>query len=232
MADLLDMHHHLIFGLDYDGPKEPEDSFQMVEAAVEDGVTTIITTPHVMPGVQRFEIDKYLMNFDRVRAYCENYHPHLKLYTGAEIYYTSLTPELLRAGKIPTMADTRHVLVEFSTKISFDDLREALRQIVQAGYIPIIAHAERYECLVHLPKRIGKLRDELPLYVQINASLVNNKRGFWRNRFFNQLMKNDWLDFIASDAHNVRSRRVNLSEAVQLMSEQYPDFRQRNFFEL
>ena len=68
----------------------------------------------------------------------------LRILLGAEILYTDMTCRLLAEGRVPTLAGTEYVLVEFMPGVRYDALYKALEGILRAGYLPVVAHVERY----------------------------------------------------------------------------------------
>ena len=91
----------------------------------------------------------------------------LRLLLGAEILYTDMTCRLLSEGRVPTLAGTEYVLVEFMPGVRYDALYKALEGILRAGFLPVVAHVERYACLA---SRRGALR----------CSRMNSKACFSR----------------------------------------------------
>ena len=110
----------------------------------------------------------------------------MNLYTGCEIYYTDDAARLLNEGKIPTIAGTRYVLVEFSPADPMDRLREAAYSLGRAGYRPIYAHVERYSCLSDL-NNLEELHDDLDIILQVNCSTAMD-HGFFSGRWFRRAM--------------------------------------------
>ena len=215
-----DIHHHLLYGLD-DGPKNRAGMYRMLHKAAAEGITEIVVTPHVTPGVHLFDRKQYEKAFDLAEAYCEESGLDIKLHKGAEILYTDQTCRLLVEGKIPTMADTDCVLVEFSPDIRFDKLQEALRRLSSNGYRPIIAHIERYRCLTVWPSRAEGLKKEMDLFFQVNCSTVIEQSGFWERRFLKRMMKQRLIDAVATDAHGTKSRAAKMKKAYRVLQRQY-----------
>ena len=215
----IDMHHHLIYGVD-DGAKTFEGTEKMIRQAVENRVHAIITTPHITPGFVPFPLEDYLAHLEETRAYLAREGIEMKLYTGSEILYTPATTFQLSEGKVPTLAGTRYLLIEFSPDDPYDDLVSAARAVSGMGYIPIFAHVERYECL----RRIGRLRrlkDEYGVLMQVNASTVIRRHGFFRQRFIHRLFADGLVDFVSTDCHDMPGRDNHMAEAFEELNARF-----------
>ncbi len=209
----IDMHHHLIYGID-DGAKSFEGTEKMIRDAVKNRVSVIVTTPHITPGQEPFPYEEYRARLEETRAYIRANHIPLTLYSGAEILYTPNTCYLLNDGKVPTLADTRYVLVEFTPDDSYSHICGALENIASAGYIPIIAHAERYECL-KTPEKLRRLRRDCGALVQMNARTVIRRHRFFRERYIRRVLSEGLVDFISTDSHDMPGRSSHMLEAYE-----------------
>ncbi len=185
----------------------------MLRKAMEDGIGRIVATPHVTPGVKRFNWEQYHQAMEEARTYCKERNLPIELFEGAEILYTNQTCSFLQDGRIPTMAGTDHVLVEFSPDVRFERLREALDALLCHGYLPIVAHVERYRCLAMHPARMEKLKTEMEIYFQVNCSSIIGKKDAATHRFVEKLLDWDMIDAIATDAHSSTVRSVHMHEA-------------------
>ena len=76
--------------------------------------------------------------------------PPVDVCGGAEILYSLMTCDMLRDGRIPTLAETNIALVEFSPTVSYRQLEQAVKAIAEKGFLPMLAHVERYRCLVEI----------------------------------------------------------------------------------
>jgi len=215
-----DIHQHLVYGVD-DGPKTFRKSCAMLQMAHENGVKRIIATPHVVPGVNNFDVESFLKKLERMRQYSEQQGIHVELLPGAEIFYTAQTCEFLIENRIPTLAGTQYVLVEFLPDVSYQQIRDASENLLRNGYIPILAHIERYKCLVSRPQSAFDLKERLKVRYQVNCSTVIHGKGILVNRFCKKLLQNGLIDVVASDAHNIDTRPVRLMEAYQVLEERY-----------
>ena len=133
----------------------------------------------------------------------------MDIHCGNEIYYTLDAIQYLREGKILTLAGSRYILVEFEERGSYQVVCRAVKEFRDAGYIPIIAHVERYDCLRHSAK-IREIKE-------MGALLQMNVEAF-QGRFFDQescrAKKNlleENIDFLASDMHSL-GRRLPIKE--------------------
>lgn len=215
---ICDIHHHIVWGIDSDGPKTMEDSKAMALAAVRDGITHIVTTPHVMPGISPFGAALYQERLQALRDWAASEGVGVQLYPGAEIFYTPMTVQYLNEGRVPTMNGTAHVLVEFDPGERYEQIRKACGELTAHGYIPILAHTERYTALVRHPKAALALREELGLAYQVNCGTIIAPKGFWQQRFIKALLKEGALDMVATDAHNMSTRPVRMKEAIAALA--------------
>ena len=185
----------------------------MLMKAHENGITAIVATPHVTPGVHHFNWDRFDRHMAAGVQFLKEQGVELQLYKGCEILYTDATRQFLEDERIPSLAGTENVLVEFSPDIAYGKIEDAVDAVLCAGYTPVVAHMERYDCLLKHPKQVGRLRDNYRVKLQVNCRTVIKSNGFWGNRFVKAVFENEWVDAIATDAHNVSSRCVHMREA-------------------
>ena len=217
----IDIHHHLIYGVD-DGAETFEGTLKMIRQAVENQVHAIITTPHIVPGQAPFDFEKYKAHLEETRQYLRDENIDLTLYTGSEVLYTPSTAFQLAEGRVPTLAGTRYLLLEFMPDDSFNDLLKAGKTVAEMGYIPIYAHVERYECLKK-PDQLQRLRDENDGLIQVNANTLLRKHSFFRQRFINRIFDDELVDFIATDSHDLPGRDNHMAEAFDWLFTQYDE---------
>ncbi len=215
-----DIHQHVLYGLD-DGPDSPEKMHQMLRRDAEQGITRLLATPHVTPGVYPFDWEKYRMLLAEAQSFADSENLGIKLYEGAEILYTDQAGRFLQEGRIPTLAGTDRVLVEFSPDIRYEKLREALDRLLCCGYVPVVAHVERYECLTRHCSRMFELREHYEVFFQMNCQTVIHCEGFFKNRFVRKMLQADMIDALGTDAHNITSRPARMQEAFAVLSGQY-----------
>ena len=201
---IVDIHHHLVYGLD-DGSQSMEQTIQMLERAYRNGVGYIIATPHAEPGRKPFYMDIYLERLDEIRAWCAEAGIPIQIFSGSEILYTPETVNMLRMRRIPTLAETEYVLVEFTPQAPYKLLVQAATKLRKAGYRPIFAHIERYRCL-RAAWRVHNLRRNYGVRMQMNAATICEKHGWLSQLWIDYVIEKGWIDYAASDAHNVSSR--------------------------
>lgn len=94
----------------------------------------------------------------------------------------------------------RHVLIEFSPLALFRTMQNALDELLDGGYRPILAHVECYACLLNCPDDASFLR-EMGVQLQINATALTDNVELDERRFVLRLLKERSVDYIATDAH-------------------------------
>ena len=233
---MIDIHSHILFGVD-DGAKTIEDSLALIEEMYNQGVKIFILTPHRRKNMFEKSKQEIEENFKKLKqAVKEKYNDLIRIYLGTEIYYTEDIPDKIERNEIHSMAGTRNVLVEFNYGIRTKDLEDAIYNIVTLGKTPIIAHIERYDCLEKNDETILNLI-ELGAKMQVNAESIlkinlfgDNKKVYKkRAKYF---LENDLVDIIASDAHNLSTRKPYMKEAYDVILKKYGEEKAKLLFEL
>jgi protein-tyrosine phosphatase len=211
----IDIHTHILPEVD-DGSRSMEETIIMLQIASEQQIETIIATPHYMPGEINTAVDILKQRLEQVQVEANKISPEMKILLGNEIFYSNSIVEDLKSGKALTLADSRYVLVEFSIKDSDQTIYQGLSGLIRAGYIPILAHVERYRCYYKKEYLLNDLI-EAGCYIQMNSrSLV----GSFLNRdaaYYRSLINQGLIHLIGSDCHDEKVRIPHMAQAVQVM---------------
>lgn len=168
-----------------------------------------------------------MSSFALAKAYCREHLPDMTLYLGNELSYRIGCVDSLLSGQCRTLAESRYVLVDFLMTPSLSDIRRGISAIANSGYIPIVAHVERYDCLLGKIREIASLSEEGAL-IQVNAGSVGLGWLSPVGRTVRRLLSERLVDMIASDGHNTVSRFPLLSGAYETVrtkyGEDYADF--------
>lgn len=216
---LTDLHTHILPGVD-DGAEDLARSMSLLELAWKDGTRRIVLTPHYRGS---FRPDPQLLT-DKFRVLQEEAArrlPELELYLGCEISFFHEAEELLKQGRLLTLNGTRHVLVEFTPGVQRTQLVYGLRSLLDAGYRPVLAHAERYGIMTL--SLATELVDQ-GAFLQLNADSVLGQVGFRTRLLCARLLKERLVFCIASDAHDPVHRPPLLQRCYGFIRKKYgPD---------
>lgn len=216
---MIDIHSHILPGVD-DGAKTEEDSLAMAKAAVADGITTIVATPHHRNGVFNNERESILMWVETLQELFVNEGIPLTLLAGQETRINGDMVQELEEKIILPINDTKYVFVEFSSDHVPQYADQMLFNIQLAGYIPIIVHPERNQELIENPGKLYEFVKKGAL-TQVTAASIVGKFGKSIQKFSHQLIETNLTHFIASDAHNTTSRGFVMSEAFEIIKSRY-----------
>ena len=190
---MIDIHSHILPFVD-DGSESVETSLGLLKKAEDTGVTDIILTPHY-----KFSYKKSPEEIKAVFLELENKKKEanigVNLYLGNEIHYSKNTRKILSENGVLTLNGTKYVLIEFDY-FNQSDITEAVYGLIRDGFVPIVAHVERYAYVsiadILEIKEMGGL-------IQVNAgSLVGDCRRKIK-KLVKKLFKLSLVDFISSD---------------------------------
>lgn len=224
---MIDIHNHSLFGVD-DGARTIEDTKQMLMFARSQGITQIILTPHYRPGMFEYPSEKVHQNFEQVKKAASDIN--IEVFLGCEYHTDSQMIEHFNGGRCETLGDSDYVLTEYSHNSEYSYIMQNTQRVLSCGYIPVIAHVERYQCLFSMPKRLEELQ-RAGAYIQLNADSVLGCTGFRMKQFCKKVLKNEWADIIASDAHNMSDRPNRLSQCYEYIEKKFDEDYAKLLFE-
>lgn len=213
MHGIVDMHCHILPGVD-DGAVTEKMALEMIRAEKSQGVNRIILTPHYRAGLFETEQRVIRQRFDSLVKLNARMRTGVTLYLGSEFYRASEMAEMLKRGMKPTLAGSRYVLVEFSHRDDYARIRKTIYELLVNGWIPIIAHGERYPALVQDLDCVEEVL-RLGAKLQVTSGAIYGQHGFRYKRICKKLMAEDMIDFIATDAHDLEKRAPDFDRCVQ-----------------
>lgn len=211
----IDIHTHILPGID-DGAKDMDATIELLKAQIAQGVTRIIATPHFDMEENLQDLAEIKRKVEQVQEVASKLSNDLTIYSGCEILFSRGVLDLMKENKVPTLADTNYVLVEFYPSESHKDIYHAMRDIIQLGRIPVLAHVERYECFIRHEEYIRELI-ELGAYIQMNTRSLTGKRFDKRTRFCKSVVQKGLVHFLGSDCHNMEHRPPQMEKTAQVI---------------
>ena len=208
---LCDLHTHVLPGVD-DGARDMETSLEMLKNAVCSDVAALALTPHCIiedeAGAEQTE--DFLKGF---RELCREAKAlEIDLFLGAEVHVTPFLFEYAEQLRLPTLNASRYLLTEFPFYFPAEAYQQVLERLLEAGVIPVVAHPERYEAVMHDPS-LAALWVEMGCHLQLTGSSVTGEFGKRAKAASDFLLNRDLVCCVASDAHDLRHRTNFLLEA-------------------
>lgn len=220
---MTDLHTHILPGMD-DGAKNADISLAMLRMEREQGIDTVVLTPHF------YREDENAENFLRRRKQCYEALQEAiaasgetlpRLVLGAEVAFV---PNLAQWDELEALCigQTKNMLLELPFHPWSDGLIRQLYDLVgRTGICPVLAHFERYLS----GQKPEHIRDVLDLGVPVQLGTETLFRTFARGKSL-KMLRHGQAHFIASDCHNLTTRPPNLGAALavvrkKLMPEDY-----------
>jgi protein-tyrosine phosphatase len=216
---MIDIHHHLLWGVD-DGASSLENSVAMARLAAADGISHVVCSPHANgtyaydPRVIADKIRELQWNLEREAI-------PLKLGHGCDFHmsYENIQEAKLYPAKY-SINGLGYLLVEIPDYGISRGLTEIFYQLQLAGLTPILTHPERNPTLqTDRTRMMDWLRGGV--LVQVTAGSVMGRMGKHAERMAHDLLANRWVHFLATDAHNTSSRPPKMKEAFELVAQKY-----------
>ncbi len=216
---MIDIHHHLLPGLD-DGADRMETSVEMARLAAAEGITHVVCTPHANsyhdfdPGVNAARVDE-------LRARLEEAKVPLTLGLGCDFHMSFDNVKLAKEDPARfSINGLGYLLVEVPDYGLPPGLAETFFELRLAGLTPILTHPERNATLQNEPERLIEwLRGGV--LIQVTADALTGHKGRRAEQMARDLLEKRWVHFLATDAHNTTTRPPRMREACDLAAKNY-----------
>lgn len=212
---MIDIHCHVLPGID-DGSPDLVTTLAILKNAAEAGVTDMILTPHYIKNT-RYSFNnaskEAILNI--IKTATEQAGIPINLYLGNEIFYDLDIHSMLVGRKIASLNDSRYLLIEFPVQNEDKSAKDTLFKLICDGFVPVIAHPERYPYFQKNSKKIDEYL-ELGCLMQGDYQSLHGRYGKHAERALKKYLKNDKIAVLASDTHKPTDN-YNLEKTYQIV---------------
>lgn len=217
---MLDLHCHILPGVD-DGAKTMEDSIALARLAVAEGITHILATPHHKNRNWNNEKKEVLVRVKQLQEELDNLDIDLTIFPGQEIrIYGELLKDIEQNEILFIDESQQYLLIEFPTSNIPTYTERLFYDLLSEGITPIIVHPERNREILEHPNRLKSLVDKGAL-AQLTAASYTGGFGKKIKKFSEELVENELIHFIASDAHNITNRAFHMKECFDKLEKNF-----------
>jgi len=211
----VDIHSHLLPGID-DGVKTLKESIAIIKYFNTLGYHKLITTPHIFSDLYPNTTEIIQEKLSIVQNELQKERIDIVIEASAEYYLDMEFLRLIEDEELLPFSGN-YILFETPCTSKLMILDVAIESIIRKGYIPVLAHPERYHYLYSDNLERYKELKRMGVLFQVNLkSLQSHSKSMKKMAL--QLITAGLVDFIGSDVH--RMRDVLIVEKV-LKSKEY-----------
>lgn len=218
----IDLHCHILPSID-DGADSISESLEIISGAYNTGTTVMVATPHSNNNSKcPFPVTRAGLNdaYKSLTSIIADNNISVKLFLGAELQADENLEYLYRTNEIVTINGSRYVLVEFYFDEDIRNVYKYTDQLLSMGFVPIIAHPERYDFFDDTKSDIYKLLN-MGCKIQINKGSPLGSYGRYSKELALWMLNNDFVHLIASDCHSASRRNADMSELYVWMLDKF-----------
>lgn len=212
-SESVDVHCHCLPGID-DGPANEAESLALCRALADDGITTVIATPHQLGRYDgRNSAAAVRTACLRLQDQLEKHQVPLTVKPGADVRVDERIAGLLKMDEILTLGDGRvHLLLELPHE-TYIDPQQLIRLLVARGLQPVVSHPERHAILRTRLSRVLPWIEQGAVLQVTAGSLLGHfgpeaQAAGWR------LLEAGTVAIIATDAHDTVRRPPCMTKAA------------------
>lgn len=213
---MIDVHCHLLAGID-DGASTLAQSLLLARHAVADGITHMVVTPHMHPGMYDNDLATIAGPYVLFKAALARNGIDLKIAMAAEVRIGSEILSMLEKESLPLYTGSegqRTVLLELPHSHVPPGTEQMLKWLLAHGIGVLMAHPERNKEIMHNYKKLEPFLN-LGCKLQLTSGSVSGRFGQGPRLASEYMLQRAWADILASDSHNLHSRPPELSDGME-----------------
>lgn len=215
---MVDIHSHVLFNVD-DGPKTLQDSLEMLKSASKEGITEIISTSHIRHPQYDVQAISVIEQVALLQSELDKQQIPLTIHLGHEVRLCGDIMALLCEKRILTLAQSNFLLLELPSSHIPNYIKCIIRDLLNMGITPIIAHPERNLAICEKPERLEVLIRE-GAAAQLTAGSIAGHFGRAIQKTSMELVKGNLVHTYGSDAHNLSTRPFLFEKGLSYLEKQ------------
>ena len=218
---MVDIHSHILPNID-DGAKSIEETLKLIDEAINAGFTDIISTSHYMEGLCDANKSKRESIIKDVQKILDENGIDMRIHNGAECYISINTERLVKENIVPTLNNSRYILIEFPMNAKILFLENIIQRLFDMDLVPIIAHPERYNYVQKNPKILLSLIKKGVLF-QANYGSITGVYGRQAKKTVEKLLKDKMIHILATDVHRQHTIYTNMGSILKALGKLVDD---------
>lgn len=217
---MIDLHCHILPGID-DGASDMEESLAMARMAVANGISHILATPHHQARGwvnEKKEVERLV---NKVQEAIDAEGIPLTLFPGQEVRLYGELIQDIKADKIQFIdEEDQYLLIEFPSTSVPSYAERLFYELQTMAVTPIVVHPERNRAIQEEPDKLRTLVDKGAL-AQLTGGSYIGEYGKDAQKMSKKLIDANLVHYIASDAHNTKTRKFYLKESYEALEKDY-----------
>lgn len=201
---MIDMHSHILFGVD-DGPENMEESLLLLNQAVKEGITGIISTSHAYHPQFHVSKEVVLKQVQSLNELAKENNLPIQIYPGQELRLKDFITTEIAANDALSLASSKYILLELPSQGIPAYTIQIIQELLNQNKVPIIAHPERNKAIAEKPSRLARLITHGAL-AQVTAGSLAGHFGKSIQKTALQLVDAHLVHVYGSDVHNSTTR--------------------------